>query len=328
MSKTLPFANLKVPVPGFGLMSLSKVYGPEPNADISLQTLAKAVEIGCTFWDTAVAYGNGQNESLVGEFFKKSGAREKVFIASKCGFNVIGEGADRSVTNSASHINSYIEGTKERLGSYPDLYYLHRIDPKTPLEESIGALAKLKAAGKCKYIGLSECSPETLRKACAIAHIDALQVEYSAWCTDYEENGLLDTARELGVAIIAFSPLGVGILSGKYRSPKDFGDDDMRRFLPRFSEENMPKNLRIVDEFNRLAEKKGCTSSQLALAWVIAQGAIPIPGTHRAERLEENFGARNVTLDEEELRELRKLVNEAKPEGARWPEFILNAMNK
>lgn len=191
-------------------MSLSKVYGPEPDADISLQTLAKAVEIGCTFWDTAVAYGNGQNESLVGEFFKKSGAREKVFIASKCGFNVswgnllrtaiarissvrrslrerarskrrmtryrtlsltstiqvIGEGADRSVTNSASHINSYIEGTKERLGSYPDLYYLHRIDPKTPLEESIGALAKLKAAGKCKYIGLSECSPETLRKAC------------------------------------------------------------------------------------------------------------------------------------------------------------------
>jgi aryl-alcohol dehydrogenase-like predicted oxidoreductase len=192
-------------------MSLSKVYGPEP-ADISLQTLAKAVEMGCTFWDTAVAYGNGQNESLVGEFFKKSGTREKVFIASKCGFNVsgayflsaaqlscdwaqsgihcgtelggsvehlhrafsltstiqvIGEGADRSVTNSASHINSYIEGTKERLGSYPDLYYLHRIDPKTPLGESIGALAKLKAAGKCKYIGLSECSPETLRKACA-----------------------------------------------------------------------------------------------------------------------------------------------------------------
>lgn len=193
-------------------MSLSKVYGPEPAADVSLQTLAKAVEIGCTFWDTAVAYGNGQNESLVGEFFKKSGTREKVFIASKCGFNVswarpnpriaivrlcsvrrslrervrsnrrasyyctssltssiqvIGEGADRSVTNSASHINSYIEGTKDRLGSYPDLYYLHRIDPKTPLEESIGALAKLKAAGKCKYIGLSECSPETLRKACA-----------------------------------------------------------------------------------------------------------------------------------------------------------------
>lgn len=244
-----------------------------------------------------------------------------------------------NVTNKPEHIASYIEGTKQRLGYYPDLYYLHRIDPNTPLEESIPALQKLKEEGKTKYIGISECGAETLRKACSsesnpdtdltiVAHIDALQIEYSPWYTDHEENGLIDTARELGVTVIAFSPLGKGILSGRFRSADDFAPDDMRRTIPRFNAENFPKNLRIVDEFNRLAKKKGCTGSQLALAWVIAQGAIPIPGTKNDERLVENFGARNVDLDESELKELRKLINEAKPVGNRYSDHHMKLVGK
>ncbi|KAJ9096334.1 hypothetical protein QFC21_005154 [Naganishia friedmannii] len=328
MTRTLPFQDISVPVPGFGAMGFSMGYGPAKDEE-SLQTLAKAVELGCTFWDSAVVYGAGHNESLIGRFFKENpGSREKVFIASKCGIECDFETkkTEMKVNNSAAHIKEYIEGTIERLGTAPDLYYLHRIEPGRSLDESINALNDLKRAGKCKYIGLSECGTETLRKACKIAHIDALQIEYSPWFTDHEQNGLIDAAKELGVAVVAFSPLGKGILTGAYQSTSDFKEGDVRKNIPRFSEENLSTNMRIVREFQKLAEKKGCTSGQLALAWVIAQGAIPIPGTKSAERLTENFGASNVDLDEEELKELRKLVEEAKPRGNRYNEASMKAV--
>ncbi|KAJ9098468.1 hypothetical protein QFC19_006335 [Naganishia cerealis] len=301
-------------------------YGPAKDEE-SLLTLAKAVELGCTFWDSAVVYGCGHNESLIGRFFKEnSGSREKVFVASKCGIVVsivavaviIGsrkgslsnilqcdfeaKKTQMQVNNSAAHIEEYIEGTIQRLGSAPDLYYLHRIEPGRSLKESITALNDLKKAGKCRYIGLSECSAETLRKA----------------CKDHEQNGLIDAAKELGVTIIAYSPLGKGILTGSYQSTSDFKEGDIRKTIPRFNEENLSSNMKIVREFQRLADKKGCTSGQLALAWVIAQGAIPIPGTKSAERLKENFGAANVDLNDQELKEIRKLVEEAKPQGNRY----------
>ncbi|KAE8543009.1 hypothetical protein D1P53_000496 [Cryptococcus gattii VGV] len=324
MPQQLKFQDISVPVPGFGCMGFSMGYGPADD-NVSKITLKKALDLGCTFWDSAVVYGKGHNEKLLGDFLKENNARDKVFVASKCGFNCMDPGAEGLgvVTNKASHIKDYIEGTKERLGSYPDLYYLHRIDPNTPLEESITALDGLRKAGKCKYIGLSECGVATLRKACSIAKIDALQIEYSPWFTDHEDSGLIDAAKELGVSIIAYSPLGKGMLSGQYRSPNDFPEGDIRRTIPRFSEENMPKNLQIVDEFAKLAKAKGCSPGQVALAWVISQGAIPIPGTKTSERLEENFAAGKIELSEAEIAEIRELVQKAKPVGARYGEAAL-----
>ncbi|TYJ55912.1 hypothetical protein B9479_003435 [Cryptococcus floricola] len=328
MVKTAPFQDVQVPVPGFGAMGLSIAYGPADDTE-SHKTLQKAIDLGCTFWDSAVVYGAGHNESLIGDFFKKTGTRDKVFIASKCGFDCL-DGQDpmtsmSNVTNKPEHIRAYIEGTKDRLGSYPDLYYLHRIDPNTPIEESVTTLDELRKAGKTKYIGLSECGVETLRKACSVAKIDALQIEYSPWETTYEENGLIAAAKELGVAVIAYSPLGRGILSGS-QSLDDLDETDFRRMLPRWSPENFPNNIRIVDEFRALAEKKGTTPSQLALAWLIAQGTIPIPGTRSGTRLEENFKGGDVDLSEEELKELRALIEKAKPVGERYMDGALQQL--
>jgi len=318
MTKTLPFGDIEVPVPGFGAMGLSSAMGSNLNYEQSEPVFKKAVELGCTFWDTAVAYGAGANEKLIGEFVKKHNVRDKILVASKCGFEVFGEG--RKVSNSAAHIKEYIEGTIDRLGFTPDLYYLHRIDPNTPLEESIGALDEIRRAGKTKYIGLSECSAATLRKANSIAKIDAIQAEYSAFETLHETNGLIDTAKELGVAFVAFSPLGHGWLVDdfKYKSPDDFAPDDFRRTVPKFQGENFYKNKAIVDEIKKLATRKGCTVAQIALAWVAAQGLITIPGTTRAGRLEENWGSRNVVLTDEEETQMRKIVDDAKPTGERF----------
>jgi len=282
--------------------------------------LLKAIELGCTFWDTAVVYAAGINEKLLGDFIRKHNVRDKVFIASKCGFSCLE--AETKVTNSASHIKTYIEGTIERLGFAPDLYYLHRIDPNTPLEESIPALDEIRKAGKTKYIGLSECSAATLRKANSIAKIDAVQAEYSAFETLHETDGLIDTARELGIAYVAYSPLGHGWLVDDFpfKSPDDFAPDDFRRTVPKFQGENFYKNLAIVTEIKKLAQKKGCTTGQIALAWVAAQGMIAIPGTTKAHRLVENFASRDVDLSEEERKEMRALVDSAKPSGNRYSE--------
>lgn len=229
MVVTLPFGNSQVASPGFGAMGLSAAMGSNLSYEEAEPVLLKAIELGCTFWDTAVAYQAGVNEKLLGDFIRKHNVRDKVFIASKCGFNVF-EGAF-AVTNSPEHIKKYIDGTIERLGFAPDLYYLHRIDPSTPLKESIPALDEIRKAGKTKYIGLSECSAKTLREANSIARIDAVQAEYSAFETVHETNGLIDTAKELGIAFVAFSPLGHGWLVDDFpfKSPDDFAPDDFRR---------------------------------------------------------------------------------------------------
>ncbi|KAL5614128.1 hypothetical protein FOVSG1_003191 [Fusarium oxysporum f. sp. vasinfectum] len=339
MVNTLPFGDKQIPVPGFGAMGLNSAMGNDLELEQAEPVLMKAVELGCTFWDTAVAYKNGANEKLLGDFIKKHNVRDKLFgehtsvlvlyyawsltrgcgvVASKCGFDVFSP--QRTVTNSAAHIKEYIEGTIERLGFTPDLYYLHRIDPSTPLEESIGALDELRRAGKTKYIGLSECSATTLRKANSVAKIDAVQAEYSAFETIHEMSGLIDTAKELGIAFIAFSPLGHGWLVDNfdYKSPDDFAPNDFRRTVPKFQGQNFYHNKAIVNEMKKLATQKGCTVAQIALAWVAAQGLISIPGTTKVSRLEENWASRAVVLTEEEEKAMRKIVNDAKPIGERF----------
>ncbi|KAH7080594.1 NADP-dependent oxidoreductase domain-containing protein [Paraphoma chrysanthemicola] len=318
MVKTLPFQDIQVPTPGFGAMGLSFGLGSNLSLEEAEPVLLKAIELGCTFWDTAVVYQAGVNEKLLGDFIRKHNVRDKVFIASKCGFNCIN--GDGSVTNSAAHIKEYIEGTIERLGFTPDLYYLHRIDPKTPLEESIPALDEIRKAGKTKYIGLSECSTATLRKANSIAHIDAVQAEYSAFETLHETDGLITAAKELNVAYIAYSPLGHGWLVDNfdYASPDDFAPNDFRRSVPKFQGENFYKNKAIVEEIKTLAKRKGVTTPQVALAWVASQSLIAIPGTTKASRLEENWGSREVVLSEEEVKEMRAIIDKAKPHGNRY----------
>ncbi|KAH7169664.1 NADP-dependent oxidoreductase domain-containing protein [Fusarium flagelliforme] len=317
MVKALPFADITVPSPGFGAMGLSFGLGNNLSLEEAEPLLLKAIELGCTFWDTAVVYRAGVNEKLLGDFINKHQVRDKVFIASKCGFDCFGDG---SVTNSASHIKSYIDGTIERLGFTPDLYYLHRIDPKTPLEESIGTLDEIRKQGKTTYIGLSECSASTLRKANAIAKIDALQAEYSAFETLHETDGLIDTARELGIAYVAYSPLGHGWLVDDfpYRTPEDFPPDDFRRGSPKFQGENFYNNQKIVEEIKKLAVRKGVKLTQIALAWVAAQGFIAIPGTTKSGRLEENWASRDIELRDEEKRELRQIIDSVKPQGNRY----------
>jgi aryl-alcohol dehydrogenase-like predicted oxidoreductase len=247
-------------------------------------------------------------------------------VASKCGIDCFRTGGGPGgvyggVTNSPEHINTYIEGSIERLGFTPDLYYLHRIDPNTPLEKSIPALDALRRAGKTKYIGLSECSAATLRRANSIAKIDAVQAEYSAFETVHETDGLIDAAKELGVAYVAYSPLGHGWLVDNfdYASPDDFAPDDFRRKVPKFQGENFYKNKAIVEEVKKIAARKGCKVSQVALAWVASQGMIAIPGTTKAGRLEENWASREVVLSAEEVKEIRECVEKAKPVGERYP---------
>ncbi|KAL2111867.1 hypothetical protein VUR80DRAFT_9160 [Thermomyces stellatus] len=341
MVKTLAFSDITVPSPGFGAMGISFGLGSNLTLEEAEPVLLKAIELGCTFWDTAVVYGAGINEKLLGDFIRKHNVRDKIFIASKCGFNCLNDGSDTdggsrteeqsggasrnplsSVTNSPSHIKKYIEGTIERLGFTPDLYYLHRIDPNTPLEESIPALDEIRRQGKTKYIGLSECSAATLRKANSIAKIDAVQAEYSAFETIHETDGLIDAARELGVAYVAYSPLGHGWLVDNfdYKSPEEFKEGDFRRTSPKFQGENFYKNKAIVEEIKKLAVRKGCTLAQVALAWVAAQGFIAIPGTTKPGRLEENWASREVVLTEEEKAEMRRIIDRAKPVGNRYAE--------
>ncbi|KAJ0426898.1 Aldo/keto reductase [Aspergillus carlsbadensis] len=320
MPKFLPFGDIQVPSPGFGAMGLSFGLGTNLSLEEAEPVLLKAIELGCTFWDTAVVYQAGVNEKLLGDFIRKHNVRDKVFIASKCGFDVFGTsqgGGVGAVTNSPSHIKQYIDGTIERLGFTPDLYYLHRIDPNTPLEDSIPALAEIQRAGKTRYIGLSECSAATLRKANSIAKIDAVQAEYSAFETLHETDGLIDTARELGVAYVAYSPLGHGWLVDEfdYQTPDDFKPDDFRRKIPKFQGQNFYANKAIVEQIKALASRKGCTISQIALAWVAAQGMIAIPGTTKVHRLEGNFASREVELTHEELAEMRRIIDGAKPHG-------------
>ncbi|KAI0901040.1 Aldo/keto reductase-like protein [Annulohypoxylon nitens] len=310
---------------GFGLMGLSVGYGEVGPDEERLKTLDRAWELGEVFWDTAYAYGD--SEELVGKWFKQHPERrDDIFLATKWALELSQspEGAHViTVDSSPENCRTSCERSLKRLGiDCIDLFYCHRYDEKTPIEKTVQAMAELKKEGKIKYLGLSECSSNTLRRAYAVHPITAVEIEYSPWTLDIEnEQGtnLLATCRELGVAVVPYSPLGRGFLTGRYKSPDDFEPTDYRRLVPRYSPENFPKNLELVQKFEAFAKAKGHTASQLVLAWIMAQGDdfFPIPGTKSAKYLEENLGALNVTVSAEENKQVRDLIGNLQVAGIR-----------
>ncbi|GAB1321040.1 hypothetical protein MFIFM68171_11250 [Madurella fahalii] len=320
---------------GFGLMGLSTAYGSVGPDEERLKVLDRAWELGCTNWDTADLYAD--SEDLLGKWFALHPERRAdIFLATKFGLRPgIREDGTRGlvVNSSPEYCRQQCENSLRRLGvDNIDLYYIHRVDQKTPIEETMAELVKLKQEGKIKHIGISASSADTVRRACAVHHIDAYQVEYSPWALDIEgpESGfLLQTCRELGVSVFAYSPLGRGIMTGQIKSPDDFEPGDLRRLYPRFSKENFPKNLALVDKFKDLAAKKGCTPGQLTMAWLMAQGEdiLPIPGTKNIKYLEENIGTVRVSVSAEEDREIRKWIGKIGSAGVRVPPGLLDEFN-
>jgi len=309
-------------------MGMSEFYGDTNDAE-SINTLHRAIELGVTFWDTADMYGPFKNEELVGKAFK--GRREKITLATK--FGTIRDPANPSVwgiNGKRDYVKKACENSLKRLGTdVIDLYYLHRVDPNTPIEETAGAMGELVKEGKVKGIGFSEIAPATLRRAHAVHPVSAVQTEYSLWTRDPEE-GILDTCKELGIAFVAYSPLSRGFLAGQIKRFEDFAENDYRRFSPRFQGANFKKNLDLVEKVTALATGKGCTPSQLALAWVLAQGdfIFPIPGTKRIKYLEENVGALQVTLSRQELDEIDAIFPKGAAAGLRYPEQAMGSVNK
>jgi aryl-alcohol dehydrogenase-like predicted oxidoreductase len=310
---------------GLGCMGMSHAYG-ETDDDESIATIHRALDLGVTFLDTADEYGPFTNERLVGRAV--AGRRDEVFVATK--FGLVPEPGDRrenGVDGRPEHVRRAIEGSLQRLGvDHVDLYYQHRVDPDTPIEETVGAMAQLVQDGKVRYLGLSEASPETLRRACAVHQITALQTEYSLWTRD-PEGGVLAACRALGVGFVAYPPLGRGFLTGAIRSIDDLSPDDWRRTTPRLQGENLRRNLELIDEVRRLAAEKDATPAQLALAWVLAQGEdiVPIPGTRRRTRLEENIGALDVELTEDDLRRIGAAMPQVS--GDRYPEKLMDLLD-
>lgn len=304
--------ELKVSALGLGCMGMSDFYGPA-NDDDSITTIRHALDLGVTLLDTADMYGPFKNEELVGRAIK--GRRDDVVIATK--FGIVRDPADptkRGINGTPEYVRASCEGSLKRLGvEFIDLYYQHRVDPDTPIEETVGAMAELVREGKVRHIGLSEASSDTLRRACSVHRVTALQTEYSLWSRD-PEDGVLDACRELGIGFVAYSPLGRGFLTGAIKSVDDLAPGDFRRTNPRFEGENFQRNLDLVSRVHDIASEKGCTPSQLALAWVLAQGddIVPIPGTTRIKHLETNVAALDVYLSTDDLRR----IDEAAPKGA------------
>jgi len=303
---------------GLGCMGMSEFYGPRDDAE-SVATIHHALDQGQDFLDTADMYGPYTNEELVGRAI--AGRRDEVVLATKFGFvRDPADPAKRRVDGSPRHVREACEGSLKRLGVETiDLYYLHRVDARVPIEETVGAMADLVKAGKVRYLGLSEVSADTLERASRVHPIAALQSEYSLWTRD-PEDGVLDACRRLGIGFVAYSPLGRGFLTGAIRTPDDFAADDYRRTNPRFQGENFAKNLALVDTVGALAKDKNCTPAQLALAWVLAQGddIVPIPGTKRRKYLEENIGALAVVLSAADLARIEKTFPRDSVRGERY----------
>jgi len=319
--------ELSVSALGLGCMGMSEFYGSADEAE-SIATIHRAIDRGVNLIDTADVYGMGRNEELVGRALR--GRRSEVVLATKFG-NVRGPGGEfLAVNGRPEYVHQACEASLQRLGvEVIDLYYQHRVDPNTPIEETVGAMAELVKAGKVRHLGLSEAAAATVRRACAVHPIAALQTEYSLWSRD-PEGEILATCRELNVGFVAYSPLGRGFLAGRFKKVEDFSEDDFRRHHPRFEGENLRRNQRLVETVELMAGEKGCTPAQLALAWVLAQGedVVPIPGTKRVRYLEENVAALEVRLNADELRRLEEAFPLGAAAGERYHAGGMRAINR
>ena len=312
---------------GLGCMGMSAFYGGSDEAQ-SIEVIHRALDLGVTLFDTAEMYGPHTNEILVGKALKDR--RDQAFIATKFGINYNEDRSRLLVDGSPANVRRAVEGSLQRLGvDHIDLYYLHRVDPDTPIEETVGAMAELVAEGKVRFLGLSEAAPDTLRKAHAVHPITALQTEYSLWSREPEDE-LFATVRELGIGFVPYSPLGRGFLSGDIKSIDDLAADDFRRTNPRFVGENFQKNLDLVDAVKAIAEDKGVTAAQLALAWVLAQGEdlVPIPGTRRVATLEQNAAAVDLVLTPDDLARIEAVFPKGAAVGHRYAEAARAALNR
>ena len=318
--RTLGSQGLEVSEQGLGCMGMSEFYGTA-DEDEAIATIHRYLDLGGTFLDTADMYGPFTNEKLVGRAVRER--RDWVIVASKFGNQRGEDGSFLGVNGSPDYVRQACDASLERLGiDFIDLYYQHRVDNEVPIEETFGAMAELVEAGKVKYLGISEAAPETVRRAHAVHPVTALQTEYSLWSRD-PEDALLPTVRELGIGFVAYSPLGRGFLSGSIRSLDDLEDDDFRRRSPRFQGENFERNLELVDRVGEIAEEKGVSSSQLALAWVLHRGEdiVPIPGTKRRPYLEENLAASEIELTSEDLERIDAAAPAGAAAGDRYPDM-------